>query len=145
MARVVVHLYGRAKDESARRLIEDYQARIGNRGISVKVHSEKSLSTEDYERLLLDLGGELILLDESGNSHSSVEFAKKVASFGLGSNTVNLAVGPTDGFSEGIKSTGQELLSLSNMTFPHELTAVILLEQLYRAMEINRGSPYHRG
>ena len=51
MARVVVHLYGRAKDESARRLIEDYQARIDNRGISVKVHSEKSLSTEDYERL----------------------------------------------------------------------------------------------
>ena len=74
-----------------------------------------------------------------------MEFAKKVASFGLGSNTVNLAVGPTDGFGEGIKSTAQELLSLSNMTLPHELTAVILLEQLYRAMEINRGSPYHRG
>ena len=144
MARIIVHLHGRAKDRSARAMIEDFAARIKGRGISVDENSSKSLSPKDFEAALASASGDLILFDEGGEVLSSNEFAALVESFGLAGQTVNLAIGPTDGFSAEIKAMAKQLISLSSLTTTHELAAVLLLEQLYRATEINRGTPYHR-
>lgn len=144
MARIVVHLHGRAKDRSARVMIEDYTGRVKGRGISIDAHTSKALSAEDYEAALVSASGDLILFDEDGESLSSKDFAALVKGFGLRVQTVNLAIGPADGFSTEIKSAAKQLISLSTLTTTHELAAVLLLEQLYRATEINRGSPYHR-
>ena len=56
---------------------------------------------------------------------------------------VNLAIGPVDGWQE-YKMENSNLISLSEMTFPHELAAVMLVEQVYRATEIIKGTKYHR-
>ena len=144
MARVVAHLYGKPKNQFCKGLIADYESRMEGRGVSVKYHSEKSKAPQDYEKGLLELSGVLILLDENGKLQSSKEFSSMFEQLILGSKTVNFAMGPADGFSEELRTEATHILSLSKMTMPHELATVVFLEQLYRATEIIRGTPYHR-
>lgn len=143
MGRITVHLFGRAKDSSARALIDDYSSRIKGRGISMVIHPNK-LDNGLYEKKLSKLAGDLFLLDETGMEYTSIEFAELVKNLSLATETAHFAIGPADGFGEEIKELAKGLLSLSTLTMPHELASVIMLEQLYRATEINRGSPYHR-
>ena len=144
MARVVAHLYSKTKNQFCKGMIADYESRMEGKGVSVKHHLEKSKSPQEYEKHLLELSGVLILLDENGQLQSSKEFSSMFEKLLLGPKTVNFAIGPTDGFSDEIKNSATQILSLSKMTMPHELATVVFLEQLYRATEIIRGSPYHR-
>ena len=57
---------------------------------------------------------------------------------------VNFLIGDTDGVSSDIKEKSDLILSLSPLTFPHELARLILIEQIYRAISISNNSPYHR-
>ena len=123
-------------------LIEEHAKRLSGRGIKLLFHEEKS--SDDFEDKLLKLNGNLILLDESGTSMDSMEFSKLISEVSLASSDIEFAVASADGFSEEMRQNSNSLLSLSKMTMPHELAAAVLMEQLYRASEINRGSPYHR-
>ena len=87
--------------------------------------------------------GELILLDENGMGGSTEWMVQKWKEWKLSSRTIHLAIGPIDGFDSKVISNHQTL-SLGPLTMTYEMTAVVLLEQLYRASEIERGSPYHR-
>jgi len=118
------------------RLIEDYSSRVGSK-VKIEVHHSK-LSADDY---LAKLPDEAILLDESGEHMTSLEFSKFFENWIISTDDVNLAIGPADGFPKG---HDKKSISLSKMTFPHELAAVMLMEQLYRALEISRGSSYHK-
>ena len=91
---------------------------------------------------LESLKGQLFLLDEQGSTFTSTEFAKKIQSLTLLSVDTHFAVGPAEGW----QNRGQHhpRISLSEMTFPHELAAVLFLEQLYRAIQINKGTSYHK-
>jgi 23S rRNA (pseudouridine1915-N3)-methyltransferase len=142
MARITVHLHGRPKDRALRMVIEEHAKRLSGRGIKLLFHEEKS--SDDFEDKLLKLNGNLILLDESGTSMDSMEFSKLISEVSLASSDIEFAVASADGFSEEMRQNSNSLLSLSKMTMPHELAAAVLMEQLYRASEINRGSPYHR-
>ena len=123
-------------------VIEEYARRLSGSGVKLMCHEDKS--SDDFEDRLLKLNGNLILLDESGISMDSIEFSKLIAEVSLASSDLEFAVASADGFSEAMKQNSTSLLSLSKMTMPHELAAAVLMEQLYRASEINRGSPYHR-
>ena len=123
-------------------VIEEHVRRLSGRGVKLLCHEDKS--SDDFEDRLLKLNGNLILLDESGISMDSIEFAKLIAEVSLASSDLEFAVASADGFSEAMRQNSTSLLSLSKMTMPHELAAAVLMEQLYRASEINRGSPYHR-
>ena len=123
-------------------VIEEHAKRLSGRGIKLLFHEEKS--SDDFEDKLLKLNGNLILLDESGTSMDSMEFSKLISEVSLASSDIEFAVASADGFSEEMRQNSNSLLSLSKMTMPHELAAAVLMEQLYRASEINRGSPYHR-
>jgi len=57
---------------------------------------------------------------------------------------INFLIGDTDGISSDIKNNSDLILSLSPLTFPHELARLILIEQIYRAISISNNSPYHR-
>jgi len=84
-------------------------------------------------------------VDPQGRSLSSVELAGELAGVERsGSRRLVLAIGGADGLSHAVRRRADLVWSLSNMTFVHEMARLIVLEQLYRAMKINRGEPYHR-
>ena len=86
---------------------------------------------------------QLVALCEEGQTYDSLAFAKRLE--GSGSDRIAFVIGGADGLDPAIKAQAQWRLSLSPMTFPHELARLLLLEQLYRALSIQQGGPYHRG
>jgi len=86
----------------------------------------------------------LVLLDERGTAYSSVDFAaflqKKMNS---GTRNLVLAIGGPYGFSEAVHQKSSGKISLSKMTFSHQMVRLFLLEQLYRGFTILRNEPYH--
>ncbi|KAB5491963.1 23S rRNA (pseudouridine(1915)-N(3))-methyltransferase RlmH [Flagellimonas hadalis] len=86
----------------------------------------------------------LILLDENGKQYSSVDFAqflqKKMNS---GLKNLVLAIGGPYGFSDAVYAKGNGKISLSKMTFSHQMVRLFLVEQLYRGFTILRNEPYH--
>ncbi len=88
----------------------------------------------------------LVLLDSRGSLLSSEEFAAYLGRLrDTGSQTVVLAIGPADGWSTQARSRADLLLSFGPITLPHELVRVVLAEQVYRALTILAGHPYHSG
>ena len=143
MGRLTVHTHGVPKEKAMKRLIDMYGERIQGRGVGLEHHPAK-LSGAEYVTRLLAKKGTLVLLDEGGFQEDSVGFAQRFEAWQLSSNHVHLAVGPAEGWPADTNLASVLRLSLSEMTFPHELAAVMLVEQLYRATELHRGSGYHK-
>ena len=93
-------------------------------------------------RAALRPGEELVVLTEEGDSLSSLAFARQLE--GSGSSRLAFVIGGADGLEPALKAQAAWALSLSPMTLPHELARLMLLEQLYRALSIQQGGPYHR-
>ncbi len=92
------------------------------------------LSTEDH----------LILMDEGGRSFTSVKFAQFLQKALMKPfNRIIFLIGGAHGFDQAVYDRSQHKISLSDMTFPHDLTRLIMVEQLYRAFSILNHSPYH--
>jgi len=86
----------------------------------------------------------LILLDEKGKQFSSVQFSEWInQKMVLGTKRLVFVIGGPYGFSEELYQRADELLSLSAMTFSHQMVRLIFAEQLYRAFSILKGLPYH--
>ncbi|OFY41722.1 MAG: 23S rRNA (pseudouridine(1915)-N(3))-methyltransferase RlmH [Bacteroidetes bacterium GWF2_40_14] len=87
---------------------------------------------------------ELILMDERGEEFTSERFASQIEKKSIhGTKNVVFAIGGAYGFSDDIYKRANEKISLSKMTFSHQMVRVIFLEQLYRAYTIIKGEPYH--
>ena len=84
----------------------------------------------------------LVLLSEEGRQLNSVALADLLG--GWASERLALVIGGADGHDPSLKQQADALLSLSALTFPHELARLMLVEQLYRASTILQGGPYHR-
>lgn len=94
----------------------------------------KNIKSEDF----------LILLDEKGKTFSSVQFAQFLEQkFALSKKRMIFVVGGAFGFSETVYRRADAKLSLSDMTFSHQMVRLFFVEQLYRAMTILRNEPYH--
>ena len=88
----------------------------------------------------------LVLLDERARSMSSESFAQWLGrERDQGRQRIVFAIGPTDGWSQDARRRAGLMLSLGPMTLAHELARVVLCEQLYRALTLLAGHPYHRG
>lgn len=88
----------------------------------------------------------LVLIDRQGKQLSSEEWAQFLREHQESSHWPLLfAIGPADGFSQEVRKRADASLSLGKMTLPHELARVVVLEQLYRALTILKGHPYHSG
>jgi 23S rRNA (pseudouridine1915-N3)-methyltransferase len=95
--------------------------------------------------MLAQLGGpggnsHVVALDERGENPTSREFSTLVTSHG----SLVFLIGGPDGLGEAARRRADHVLSLSRLTFPHELARVLLLEQVYRGLSIARGGKYHR-
>jgi len=89
--------------------------------------------------------GMIIPMCIEGRQLSSTEFSKKISSAGLsGFSTLTFIIGSSFGLSDEVKAMGHLKLSMSEMTFPHQLARVMLLEQVYRAFQIAEGGKYHK-
>jgi 23S rRNA (pseudouridine1915-N3)-methyltransferase len=93
----------------------------------------------------LSKGEKVILLDENGLEFTSVQFSSKIMGHEMAISTKQLTfvIGGPFGFSEETKKLSQGKISLSKMTFTHQLVRVIFLEQLYRSLTIIKGEKYH--
>ncbi|MBR4904355.1 MAG: 23S rRNA (pseudouridine(1915)-N(3))-methyltransferase RlmH [Selenomonadaceae bacterium] len=86
----------------------------------------------------------LCVLDVAGETLSSEDFAKKISALNLnGTSNLTFAIGGAFGLSEELRRAAMFRLSLSKMTFTHQMARLILVEQIYRAFKINRNEPYH--
>jgi len=86
----------------------------------------------------------VILLDEKGNELSSTQFAAYINKKSLGSiSSLVFIVGGPYGFDQSVYERANDKLSLSNMTFSHQMVRLFFVEQLYRAFTIIKGEPYH--
>jgi 23S rRNA (pseudouridine1915-N3)-methyltransferase len=83
-----------------------------------------------------------VMLMEQGETMTSISFSERLRS--LGSQRLAFVIGGADGLTAELKGLARWKLSLSPMTFPHELARLLLIEQLFRAQAIQQGSPYHR-
>ena len=84
----------------------------------------------------------IISLTEEGKLFNSHDFSSLLLNFD--NKKISFFAGDADGLSNNIKANSDLLISLSPLTFPHELARLILIEQIYRAVSISRNSPYHR-
>jgi 23S rRNA (pseudouridine1915-N3)-methyltransferase len=102
----------------------------------------------EAEALLKRIGDQdaLVVLDERGTTVTSPKLAERIKALReQGTGTITFVVGGAYGLDESIRKKARMTLSLSALTFPHQLVRVILLEQVYRALTINAGLPYHHG
>ena len=84
-----------------------------------------------------------ILLDEHGKEYTSVEFAREIERLSIGGRNIVFVNGGAYGFSEAVYARCDGKVSLSRMTFPHQMVRTVFTEQLYRAFTIIKGEPYH--
>ena len=85
-----------------------------------------------------------IALDQHGRPLSTADLAGKLADWLQGGRDIAFIIGSADGLDPDLKKDADMLMSLSAMTLPHALVRVLLAEQLYRAVSVNRDHPYHR-
>ena len=90
----------------------------------------------------LQPGEQLVVMAEEGQTFDSPAFAERLE--GSGSERLVFVIGGAEGIDPALKDRASWKLSLSPMTFPHELARLLLLEQLYRALTIQQGGPYHK-
>jgi 23S rRNA (pseudouridine1915-N3)-methyltransferase len=108
--------------------------------------STSQIKEEEGKMILKQLTSnqEVILLDEKGKNYTSVEFASYINQhFTYNFKDLVFVIGGPYGFSNAIYDRANGKVSLSNMTFSHQMVRMIFLEQLYRAASINKGEPYH--
>ena len=110
-----------------------------------EANAEKALKVEG-EKILSKIKPDeyVIALDISGDSISSIDFAKKIDSVFNNYSKLTFVIGGSYGLSSLVKKRSNYLLSFSKMTFPHQMFRVILLEQIYRAYKINNNESYHK-
>ena len=112
---------------------------------NAKSLSEDQLKTAEGEQILARLtpSMDVILLDEHGNEFRSIEYAQWIQKKMASGRDLALVIGGAYGFSEAVYQRANGKLSLSKMTFSHQMIRLLAVEQLYRAMTILRGEPYH--
>jgi len=138
--KLVVLAVGKLRDKHFQALCDDYQSRAG-RHLSVDV-----VEVEDDAALARKwpAQGETIALEVGGESWSTERLARHIGDRMLrGGRAITFAIGGADGLPAALSARANLRLSLSAMTLPHRMARLVLLEQIYRALTIIRGEPYH--
>lgn len=112
----------------------------------LKAYSEDQIKKKEGDMILsvIQDGDYVVLLDERGKEYRSVEFADWIEKrINAGPRRLVFVIGGPYGFSKDVYRVANDMLSLSKMTFSHQMIRMIFMEQLYRAMTILKGESYH--
>ncbi len=149
---------GKLKEQFWRDGLEEYSKRLGSyckfNVIELSEHKASDNPTEKEIAQILEAEGKdilakagrgyLIAMCVEGKGMSSEALAQKLTQVSLSSSTVNFVIGGSFGLSDAVKSAADLKLSVSDMTFPHQMFRVILAEQIYRAFAIIKKTKYHK-
>ena len=146
---------GKTTDAHIEALCQDYLKRLTHY-LPVKVQvipelrNTKAMTPDQQKQAEGELilravpqSAELILLDEHGREYRSIEFAQQIQKKMSSGRDIFFAIGGPYGFSQAVYARANSKISLSQMTFSHQMVRLVLIEQIYRAMTILRGEPYH--
>jgi 23S rRNA (pseudouridine1915-N3)-methyltransferase len=159
--RIVIAAIGKSRNEPEALLCDDYLTRarkaaapLGISKIALSV-ADVSRAAETAARLrdeaqklsgIIPAGSHLVVLDERGKSYPSTDFAAHLGRLRDGGvRDLVFAIGGPDGIDDIFRAGAQERLAFGVQTWPHLLVRALLAEQIYRAMAILLGHPYHRG
>jgi len=136
-----------AWDDYAKRF--PFELKVELKAIKTEPRASKSLDTLlAAERTRIEAaipkGCRVVALDERGTALTTLALAGKLTDWQLSGDDVALVIGGPDGLDPTLRRAAHERLRLSDLTLPHALVRVLLIEQLYRAWSINAGHPYHR-
>ncbi len=131
--RLSINAIGKIKKNWIREGINQYKKRMPD----LIINESKSFNIDNIR-----VNNIIICLTEEGKSFNSIELTSLLLNFK--NKKINFLIGDADGIPSDIKDKSNLLLSLSPLTFPHELARLILIEQIYRAISISNNSPYHR-
>lgn len=123
--------------------IKEYTKRISRFADIEVLHLKENKSTETKIKKALE-DYICILMDENGKEYSSHQLASFIEKKKNQSINVAIIIGGPDGHSDLVRSLSQQSISLSRLTFPHDIAMMITLETLYRSLTILAGHPYHR-
>ena len=153
--KTILILVGKTADKHFQAGISDYAERIGHympfdivtipELRNTKSLTEQQQKTMEGELILKQLqpSDTVVLLDEHGSELRSVDFARWLSQKQQSARRLVFVIGGPYGFAEAVYARANEKLSLSKMTFSHQMVRLIFTEQLYRACTIIKGEPYH--
>ena len=136
-----------AWDEYAKRFPPELRMEL--RAVKTEARGCKALATvlsAERERIRAALvpGSRIVALDEHGSALTTVALAQRLLVWQSAGEDVSFVIGGPDGLDPVFKASAHERMRLSDMTLPHAMARVLLVEQLYRAWSINARHPYHR-
>ena len=124
-------------------IIELNEERIGENPSPAEI---KRVIEAESERIIAKIGkGDYVIaMCVEGKNISSEELSERLEAIQQTHSTVDLVIGGSWGLSDALKARSDFRLSMGKMTFPHQLCRVMLLEQIYRAFQISKGTKYHK-
>jgi 23S rRNA (pseudouridine1915-N3)-methyltransferase len=136
-----------AWDEYAKRFPPELRVEL--KAVKTEPRASRSLETllaAERQRIeaAIPKGAHVVALDERGATLTTVALAGRLKAWQLQGGDVALVIGGPDGLDPGLKAAAHERVRLSDLTLPHAMVRVLLVEQLYRAWSINANHPYHR-
>ena len=144
---------GKIKEKFFSDAINEYEKRL-SKYVSLKIVEVEDSRDDEINGLekerdriekYIDNRDYVITTEVDGLNMTSLEFAKKIDSIFIGGkSTIAFVIGGSNGIHIDIKKRSNYKLSFSNMTFPHQLFRIILLEQIYRSYKINNNESYHK-
>ena len=146
---------GKTTSAQIESLIQEYQKRLTHYvpfalQVIPELKNTKALTPDQQKQAEGELilravaqNADLVLLDEHGKEYRSIEFADYIQKKMSSGRDVVFVVGGPYGFSEAVYQRANGKISLSKMTFSHQMVRLFFVEQIYRAMTILRGEPYH--
>lgn len=143
---------GQLKDGPERQLVDDYLDRarrigrsLGWRDIQeIEVDAGGGREREGGRLLAKQQGATLIRLDERGEQLTSPDLSKRLARWRDNGDSIAFLIGGADGHGPDIAAKASTAIAFGVQTWPHRLVRVMLAEQIYRALSIEAGTPYHR-
>ncbi len=153
--RITLILTGKTKQDYLKEGVDEYLKRIRRYvpfdvlivpdGKSTRKTDFRQIKESEGLKILQKIkpGEYVILLDENGKVYSSENFADHISALEGRTGSVVFVVGGAYGFSKEVYARANEKLSLSKMTFSHQMVRLIFTEQLYKAFSILNGEPYH--